>query len=48
MTALERRALRAIEQRKPICYDVAAEYGQMFDNVKHMRWFVRAVAEALS
>lgn len=41
------RALRLIDRRDPRCFDVAAEYGQMFDNVKHMAWFVRAVAEAL-
>lgn len=35
---------RAIQKRKPICFDVAAEHGQLFDNVKHLRWFRNAVA----
>ena len=42
-----KRALRAIEQEATVCYDVAAEHGQMFENVRHMRWFVQAVAHAL-
>lgn len=30
-----------------VIYDVAAETGQMVGNVKHMRWFVLAVADAI-
>lgn len=41
------RARQAIENEEEICYDVAAENGQIFDNVKHMKWFVEAVAEEL-
>lgn len=41
------KALRAIETEKSICFDVAAEHGQIFSNVCGMRWFVEAVAEAL-
>ncbi len=41
------RARRAIERQDPICFDVAAEHGQMFDNVKHMKWFVTALAEEM-
>ncbi len=37
------RALEAIENEEEVCYDVAAEYGQMFNNVKHMKWFIIAV-----
>ena len=40
-------ALEAIEREDQVCFDVAAEHGQMFLNVKHMTWFVDAVAEAL-
>lgn len=40
-------AQEAIEADDPIIYDVAAEHGQIVDNVKHMSWFVKAVAEAL-
>lgn len=28
-------------------HDLAAEHGQIFDNVKHMTWFIRALAEQL-
>lgn len=41
------KAKQAIENEDPICFDVAAEHGQMFGNVKHMRWFAEAVAEEL-
>ena len=40
-------ALAAIEREDTVCFDVAAEHGQMFLNVKHMKWFVDAVAEAI-
>jgi hypothetical protein len=38
-------AQELIENGDDIAHDVAAEHGMMFDNVKHMRWFVEAVAE---
>ena len=41
------KALRAIEREETVCFDVAADSGQMFDNVKHMRWFIEAVADAV-
>jgi hypothetical protein len=41
------RAQSAIDREEDFVFDVAVEYGQIFDNVKHMRWFRRAVAEAL-
>lgn len=41
------KALEAIENEDTVCFDVAAEHGQIFGNVKHMRWFAEAVAEAL-
>jgi hypothetical protein len=41
-------AQAAIDRKDEICYDIAANEGQIFDNVKHMRWFVEAVAEELS
>ena len=40
-------ALAAIDREDTVCFDVAAEHGQMFLNVKHMKWFVDTVAEAL-
>ena len=46
MTRLQ-RALDAIERDEAVIYDVAANYGQIVDNVKHMCWFVEVVAEEL-
>ena len=40
-------ALEAIEREDVVCFDVAAAHGQIFGNVKHMDWFVEAVADAL-
>ena len=36
-----------IEAAGDLVYDVAAEHGQIFDNVKHLAWFRRAVAQEL-
>ena len=41
------RAEEAIENDEDFIYDVAANVGQMVGNVKHMRWFLRAVANWL-
>jgi len=41
------RARRHIERRTELAFDVAWESGQMFDNVRHMRWFLVAVAREL-
>jgi len=41
-------AQRAIEDEDEVCYDVAANANQIFGNVKHMKWFVLAVAEELA
>jgi len=41
-------AQQAIDNEDEVCFDVAAEFGQMFANVKHMSWFVEAVAQELS
>lgn len=35
-----------IEDEDDLCYDVAAEHGQLFDNVKHMKWYRQALLEA--
>ena len=40
-------ALEAIEREDQVCFDVCAEHGQMFGNVKGTRWLAEAVAEAL-
>jgi hypothetical protein len=37
-----------IDQGAPVAYDVADDYGQIFDNVAHMAWFKRAVAERIA
>ncbi len=39
------KARNAIMRKDQVCFDVAAENGQMFGNVKHLKWFVEAVAE---
>ena len=41
-------AEQAIQNDDQIIYDVASNAGQLVDNVKHMQWFVDAVAQALS
>ena len=41
------QALTWIESRSVTAHDVAAEHGQIFDNVKHMDWFINAVAERI-
>lgn len=38
------KAKRAIAREDIRCFDVADGVGQMFHNVKHMRWFIEAVA----
>ena len=40
-------AREAIERKDVVCFDVCAEHGQIFGNVKHTTWFLEAVAEAL-
>lgn len=35
------------EEQSHVLYDTAAEYGQILDNVCHMAWFVKALAENL-
>src|SRR5208282_585562 len=42
-----RAAEEAIQNDDDIIYDVAANAGQMVDNVRHMEWFRDAVAEAI-
>lgn len=44
---LLRRAERAITAEESVVWDVCAETGQMFGNVRHMRWFVYAVANQI-
>jgi hypothetical protein len=40
-------AAAAIDREDVICFDVAAENGQQFHNVKHLGWFKIAVAKAM-
>lgn len=42
------KAKKLIEAEDSLCYDIASSYGQIFDNVKHMAWFINAVAEGLT
>lgn len=37
-------ARRLIERDSVEAHDLAREHGQILDNVKHMEWFVRALA----
>jgi len=41
------RAEDAIENDEHFIYDVAADMGQQVDNVRHMKWFLKAVANWL-
>ena len=45
---LGERAIRAIERAEDVCFDICAETGQIFDNVKHTRWFRMEVARWFS
>lgn len=42
-----RAAHHAIQDDDEMIYDVAANCGQQVANVRHMTWFLRAVAEWL-
>ena len=44
---LMKRAQLAIDRDESFIYDIAAEHGQDPDNVKHMSWFKKCVAEQL-
>ena len=41
------QARRLIENEDIRAYDVAAELGQQYENVRHMRWFLLTLAERL-
>ena len=36
-----------LEHPDTLVYDLLADTGQMLDNVRHMRWFRNAIAQAL-
>ena len=38
------KARSLIDREDSICYDIASNYGQIFHNVKHMTWFIKAIA----
>lgn len=42
-----RSAMEYIDAEHEIAYDAASENGQMFDNVKHMSWFIDEVANKI-
>jgi len=37
-----------ISRKSELAYDVAAYYGQMFYNIRHMIWFLHAVAAEIN
>lgn len=41
------KARKLIDRDDELIYDVASSQGQIVANVKHMRWFVEAVAEEI-
>ena len=41
------RTQQAIDNNENFIYDVAADSGQIVDNVKHMKWFRNEVAQHL-
>ena len=45
---LEERARLEISRKTTLCYDLASETCQIFENVQHMRWFRLAVMKALA
>lgn len=47
MNNLKEKAQRAIDHRDSVCFAICAECSQIFDNVKHMRWFLKAVMREL-
>jgi hypothetical protein len=42
------KAKKAIDRDDTIIYDVAENFGQQVDNIKHMKWFIREVAISLA
>jgi hypothetical protein len=46
-TYYEEKVRELIESEDQLCYDVASNFGQDFENVKHMAWFKHALAEEL-
>ncbi len=39
-----KKAQSHIERKSDLAHDVTANTGQIFENVKHMKWFVLAIA----
>ena len=44
---LRTKAQQLIQDEDELVFDVCAEHGQMFGNVRHMAWLVDAVVEEL-
>lgn len=44
---LKQRAQRAIDNEESFVFDICADSGQIFDNVKNMRWFKQEVCQYL-
>ena len=47
MEKIRQKAAQAITDGQSIAHDVAAQYGQIFENVKRTAWFLDAVTEEL-
>ena len=43
-----KKAQRHIERESELVYDVVANTGQIFENVKHMKWFLLAIAQEIA
>lgn len=44
-TEILNKAKELIENDDPVVHDVADENGQVLENIKHMAWFINAVAD---
>lgn len=42
------KAKKAIENKEQFVFDIADNNGQIVDNVKHMTWFIDAVADQIT
>ena len=45
---LREQARKEIETRSTLAFDVAKSHCQIFDNVKHLTWFLDVVEEELA
>jgi len=43
-----KKAQGHIERKSALAYEVANEHGQIFGNVRHMKWFLLAIANEIA